>query len=98
MRFLHLALILFLQLMAGWAGPVSAEESLRRLDSDMSEQQTSSSRISDVERQIRSYDREIFLELVKLAEFNIRYQQTVNHYARWRTVGYPLGQEATYAC
>ncbi len=97
MRFLHLALILFLQLMTLCASAVGAEEALGRLDSDTPGQQTSSTSISDVERQIRTHDRDIFLELVKLAEFNIRYQQTVNHYARWRTVAYPLGQEATYA-
>jgi hypothetical protein len=98
MRFLHLALILLLLLMDGWASPVSAEEPSVRLASDALDQVTSSSSGSDIEQQIRTQDREIILELVKLAEFNICYQQTVNHYARWRKVVYPLGQTATYAC
>jgi hypothetical protein len=54
--------------------------------------------MSDVERQIRTQDRQIFLELVKLAEHNVRFQQNVNHSARWRNVLYPLEQEAGYAC
>nr|MBP9094606.1 hypothetical protein [bacterium] len=54
--------------------------------------------LSDIEKQIRTYDRKIFLELVNLAEYNVRYQQTVNHYARWRKIFYPAAQEAAYAC
>ncbi|MDX1985830.1 MAG: hypothetical protein SFV17_04000 [Candidatus Obscuribacter sp.] len=52
----------------------------------------------NLESQIRAYDRQIFLELVKLAEFNVRYQQNVNHYARWRKIIYPLAQESVYGC
>jgi hypothetical protein len=54
--------------------------------------------LSNIEQQIRAYDRKIFLELVNLAEYNVRYQQTVNHYARWRKIFYPAAQEAGYAC
>lgn len=50
------------------------------------------------EQDVRALDRQILLELVKLAQFNVRYQQTVNHYANWRKIVYPLGQEAGYAC
>ena len=97
MRVLHFASILFLQVLAAWAEPVSAEEPLRLLGNDALEQQLSSSSMSAVERQIRTQDRQVLLELIKLAEFNVRYQQTVNHYARWRKVVYPLAQEAGYA-
>ena len=79
----------------GW--PVSAEEPLIQLASDAPDQQLSTSSISGVERQISSQDRQIILELIKLAEFNVRYQQTVNHCAPWRQVLYPLAQEAGYA-
>ncbi len=97
MRFLQLASILFLQILAACPAPVNAEEPLRLLASDALGQQLPSSPIADVERKIRAQDRQIFLELVKLAEFNVRYQQTVNHCSRWRKVVYPLGQEAVYA-
>lgn len=52
----------------------------------------------DGEARLRRLDRQILLELVKLAQHNVRYQQSVNHYARWRNFVYPLAQEAAYAC
>jgi hypothetical protein len=82
MRSAALVWILLLQLLTTWAAPAWAQEKMG----------------SDVEREIRSCDRQIFLELVKLAEFNVRFQQTVNHSSRWRTFAYPMAQEAGYAC
>ncbi len=90
--------IVFIQLLAVWAGSAFAAEPIRLLSSDTPEQQLSSPSVANVEQQIRTQDRQIFLELVKLAIFNVRFQQTVNHTAGWRKVVYPLGQEAGYAC
>lgn len=84
-------------MLAAWAGPAIAAESLK-IAVEAPEQIVSAPAASDVERQIRAQDRQIFLELVKLAQFNVRFQQTVNHCARWRNLVYPLGQEAAYAC
>lgn len=67
------------------------------MDSDTKLQQIQTS-FPSLESQIRTYDRQIFLELVKLAEFNVRYQQNDNHYARWRKIIYPLAQESVYGC
>ncbi len=96
MRFLRLAFFLSLPVITAWVAPAIAQEQLRPVVSDAA-QQSSSPSVSDIEHQIRIQDRQIFIELVKLAEFNIRYQQTVNHCARWRNVFYPLAQEAGYA-
>jgi hypothetical protein len=106
---LLLASILFFEVLATWVAPVSAQEpgsAQGRLSEQprlslaaaAPEQPLFSSSNSDVERQIRTYDRQVFLEILKLAKFNIQYQQTVNHCARWRNVVYPLAQEAGYAC
>ena len=98
MHLRHLASILFIHALAFCAGTASADETFRVVNSGAPGPQVPLSSLSGVEHQIRTHDRRIFLELVKLAEFNVLYQQTVNHRARWRDVFYPLGQEAAYAC
>jgi hypothetical protein len=96
MRF-HLLLALLFYVLAALRVPAAAQEESTTVSSEAAKPQLSSSGKSDVELQIRTMDRQIVLELLKLAEFNVRYEQTVNHYARWRTVFYPSAQEATYA-
>lgn len=49
------------------------------------------------EQEIRRLDRQVMFELIRLAEFNTRYEQTINHLATWRKICYPLAQEAAYA-
>ncbi len=97
MATLRLASILFLLLAASML-PASAETSLIEASKTSTENQVVAPSFSNTEQRIRAYNRQIFLELVNLAEYNIRYQQTVNHYARWRKVFYPAAQEAAYAC
>ena len=89
-------MVLFCVLAAG-AIPTTAQEASTAVSSETTNQQLSASGKADVELQIRTMDRQIALELLKLAEFNVRYELTVNHYARWRSVFYPSAQEATYA-
>lgn len=108
--YFRVAAITLLQILLAAVQPVCAEESARialvntpeqNFSSDVSTPEippTSETVLSDTEQQIRRYDRNIFLELVNLAEYNVRYQQTVNHYASWRKIFYPTAQEATYAC
>ncbi|MBX9689220.1 MAG: hypothetical protein K2X27_21100 [Candidatus Obscuribacterales bacterium] len=95
MRFNPTVKILLLICFAFRSIPAAAQE-LPVSDSNGQEQKLSQP--SDVEKQLRQYDRQIFLDLVKLAEFNARFQQEVNHYAGWRKYLYPIAQEAGYAC
>ena len=87
--------ILFFPLLT-WLIPVTAQEQTGDIAA-VPEQAPPLPVLSDVELEIRNHDRKIFLDLVKLAEFNVRFQQTVNHRARWRSIAYPLAQEAGYA-
>jgi len=94
---LRIASIVFLLLTASTLS-ASAETSLKETSKTATENQIEASSFSDPEQRIRAYDRQIFLALVNLAAYNVRYQQSVNHYARWRKIAYPLAQEAGYAC
>jgi hypothetical protein len=100
MRFLCLVLILLLQMASTITLPAGAQDMVADLPTDAgdrSAEKLSAASSADLELQIRTLDREILLELLKLAEFNVRYQQCVNHCARWRNIVYPLAQEAGYA-
>ena len=78
-RFLYVASVLLLQMLTACAVPVSAEDASTPISGYAPEQELSTSSTSDVETQIRTLDRQVFLELVKLAEFIVQYQRTVNH-------------------
>ncbi len=95
MRHIRLVAILLLPFMAAWATPTCAASEAAISAPPI--QSLTSSEALDIETQIRAIDRQILLELVRLAEFNVQYQQNVNHCAWWRKVGYPLAQEAAYA-
>lgn len=90
--------MLLLYVLAARPVQAIAQDAYTTASSYVPEQQLSSSSQPDVEQQIRTLDRHIVLELLKLADFNVRYEQAVNHYARWRTILYPSLQEACYAC
>jgi hypothetical protein len=93
------SLILFLcQVLALWAVPAFAQEGPAGVGANLPDHQQNTSLTADAESQIRNLDRQILLELIKLAQYNVHYEKTVNHYAWWRAVGYPLAQEADYAC
>lgn len=85
-------------MLALWAVPTSAQESPATVNANSPEHELYTSSRDDAESQIRKLDRQILLELIKLAQYNVHYENTVNHYAWWRAVGYPLAQEADYAC
>ncbi len=93
----NLASFLIALLLTAGARPANADDTSKTSITDTKKEQSSSPAISEAENQIRMEDRRIFIELVKLAEFNVRFQQTVNHYAGWRKLIYPLGQETVYA-
>lgn len=97
MRILRLTTLLFLLTLATFRS-VRAQEALPLLAQSIKLEQASEPALTDTEREIRGYDRQVFLKLLKLAEFNVRYQQTVNHYARWRKFVYPMAQETVYGC
>ena len=49
-------------------------------------------------RDIREVDRAIYLKLIELSRFNIRYHLAANYHQKWRSFTYPLAREAGTAC
>jgi hypothetical protein len=94
---IRLIAILLLPVLIAWTIPTYAEDASSAAISDSSDKSHTTSDISDIETQLRIMDRQILLELLNLAEFNVQYQQNINHCARWRKILYPIGQEAGYA-
>ncbi|MBX9725188.1 MAG: hypothetical protein K2X81_27540, partial [Candidatus Obscuribacterales bacterium] len=77
MRFRQQISLSLLLALALYAAPECAGETSSYTASSETAQSVSSTQLSEVEKQIKSHDRLIFLELEKLAEFNVTYQQNV---------------------
>ena len=45
-------------------------------------------------RSLRDVDRELYLELIKLSRFNIKFHLDANRHQKWRVLTYALGREA----
>lgn len=45
-------------------------------------------------RSLAAVDKELYLELIKLSRFNVRFHLEANRHQRWRSVTYPLGRES----
>ena len=97
MRCFVLLLILAFLAQAAFALPESASTAVPATISSGAQEQSSLSTGNDAEMTLQVLDRQTLIELVKLAEFNVRYQQAMNHIARWRNLVYPLAQEGCYA-
>lgn len=49
---------------------------------------------TSVSRTLRDVDRELYLEMIKLSRFNVKFHLEANYHQKWRVLTYALGREA----
>jgi hypothetical protein len=51
-------------------------------------------RLGAVTREFDDIDRDIYIELIKLSRYNVKFHLAANHHQKWRVLTYALGREA----
>ena len=49
---------------------------------------------SKIQRELDDVDRDIYIELIKLSRFNVKFHLEANYHQKWRVLTYALGREA----